>query len=77
MAILLIILQYTNVSNQHVVHLHLNNVICQIYFNFFKKRIMFSRAKVRQGCLQPIVRDLSFLGSDFVDCDPDLMQAGE
>lgn len=28
-----IILQYTNLLNQHVVHLNSHDVICQIYFN--------------------------------------------
>ena len=31
--IMVIILQYVSISNQHVVHLKLHNVICQLYLN--------------------------------------------
>ena len=30
---LVIILQYTNVSNQHVVYINLIQLICQLYYN--------------------------------------------
>lgn len=36
-----VILQYINVSEQYVYTLNIHNDICQLYLNFFKKRIEY------------------------------------
>ena len=33
-----IILQYRRASNQHIVHLKLHNVICQLYLKYAEKK---------------------------------------
>ena len=37
-AIVVIILQYINVSNQHMEHLKLHNIICQLHLNLKTKK---------------------------------------